>query len=92
VANPGKNLTPNTLIGLNREIVQCEKCPRLVSHCREVAANKRRAYLQWDYWGKPVPSFGDPSARMLILGLAPAAHGANPDISQRLGRRPSDLA
>lgn len=91
VANPGKNLTPNTLIGLNREIVQCEKCPRLVSHCREVAANKRRAYLQWDYWGKPVPSFGDPSARMLILGLAPAAHGANRTGRMFTGDRSGDF-
>jgi uracil-DNA glycosylase family 4 len=91
VAIPGKNLTPNTLIGLNREIVQCEKCSRLVRHCREVAAIKRRAYLQWDYWGKPVPSFGDPSARMLILGLAPAAHGANRTGRMFTGDRSGDF-
>lgn len=69
-------LTQN-LITLNREIVACEQCPRLTEHCREVARTKRRAYLGWDYWGKPVPSFGDPKARLLILGLAPGAHGAN---------------
>src|SRR6201987_5263187 len=62
---------------LEKKIIACRKCPRLIAHCREVAWVKRRAYLEWDYWGKPVPSFGDPDARMLILGLAPAAHGAN---------------
>jgi len=49
----------------------------LIAYCREVARTKRRAYLEWDYWGKPVPSFGDPDARVLIVGLAPAAHGGN---------------
>jgi uracil-DNA glycosylase family 4 len=49
----------------------------LVSHCEAVAATKRRAYQHWDYWGKPVPSFGDPAARLLVIGLAPGAHGAN---------------
>jgi uracil-DNA glycosylase family 4 len=62
---------------LQQKIISCEKCPRLIAYCREVARVKRRAYLDWDYWGKPVPSFGDPDARILILGLAPAAHGAN---------------
>lgn len=65
------------LITLNQQIVGCERCPRLIKHCREVAATKRRAYLDCSYWGKPVPSFGDSGARLLILGLAPAAHGAN---------------
>ena len=62
---------------LNKKIIACHKCPRLIAYCREVAQVKRRAYRDWDYWGKPVPSFGDPEARMLIVGLAPAAHGAN---------------
>jgi uracil-DNA glycosylase family 4 len=62
---------------LEKKVVACQKCPRLIAYCREVARVKRRAYLEWDYWGKPVPSFGDPDARALILGLAPAAHGAN---------------
>ena len=52
-------------------------CPRLVSHREAVALQKRRAYQEWDYWGRPVPSFGDPAARLLIVGLAPGAHGAN---------------
>jgi len=62
---------------LQEEVVNCCRCPRLRDHCREVAVVKRRAYREWDYWGKPVPSFGDPNARILILGLAPGAHGAN---------------
>lgn len=62
---------------LNRQIVACERCPRLREHCRTVAREKRRAYRDWDYWGRPVPNFGDPRARLLIVGLAPAAHGAN---------------
>jgi len=62
---------------LQREIVACALCPRLRDHCREVARVKRRAYLDHEYWGQPVPSFGDPQARVLILGLAPGAHGAN---------------
>jgi uracil-DNA glycosylase family 4 len=62
---------------LTREIVACERCPRLREHCRQVAEVKRRAYLDWTYWGKPVPSFGDPSARVMVIGLAPGAHGSN---------------
>lgn len=62
---------------LNRRIVRCERCPRLVEHCRKVAKVRRAAYWNHEYWGRPVPSFGDPEARLLILGLAPGAHGAN---------------
>jgi uracil-DNA glycosylase family 4 len=62
---------------INRDIVGCELCPRLRDYGREVARVKRRAYVDWEYWGKPVPSFGDPKARVLIVGLAPGAHGAN---------------
>ncbi len=62
---------------LNQHIIQCVRCPRLVKYIREVAAQKRRAYQDWDYWGKPVPNLGDPAARILIVGLAPGAHGAN---------------
>lgn len=65
------------LAALNARIVECERCPRLRDYCREVAEKKRRAYLDWDYWGRPVPSFGDAKARVLILGLAPGAHGSN---------------
>lgn len=62
---------------LNRDIAACERCPRLRTYCLEIAERKRRAFLDWDYWGRPVPNFGDPRARLLIVGLAPAAHGAN---------------
>ena len=62
---------------LQAEIVACQRCPRLVKHRTDVAINKRRAYRDWTYWGRPVPSFGDPAARLLIIGLAPGAHGAN---------------
>src|SRR5579872_3214981 len=62
---------------LAEEVVACTDCPRLVAHCRNMAEQKRRAYRDWDYWGKPVPGFGDPHARLLVIGLAPAAHGGN---------------
>ena len=66
-----------TLAALNARIVACERCERLRAHCVEVARVRRRAYAEWEYWGKPVPSFGDPDARVLLLGLAPGAHGSN---------------
>jgi uracil-DNA glycosylase family 4 len=62
---------------LNETIIACRRCPRLVGYREKVAREKRAAYRDWDYWGKPVPGFGDPHARLLILGLAPAAHGGN---------------
>jgi uracil-DNA glycosylase len=62
---------------LNQHIVACELCQRLRAHCTEVAQVRRRAYADWEYWGRPVPSFGDPNARVLALGLAPGAHGSN---------------
>ena len=62
---------------LQKQVVACTRCPRLVEYRQDVARKKRRMYADWDYWGKPVPSFGDPDARLLIVGLAPAAHGAN---------------
>jgi len=62
---------------LEEEIVGCRKCPRLVEYREKVAEEKRRAFCEWTYWGKPVPGFGDPHAELFILGLAPAAHGGN---------------
>jgi uracil-DNA glycosylase family 4 len=62
---------------LNSQIVTCEACSRLVAYRQEVACAKRRAFRDWGYWGRPVPGFGDRNARLLIVGLAPGAHGAN---------------
>ena len=62
---------------LNAGIAGCERCTRLRSYCAEVARTRRRAYAEWEYWGRPVPSFGDEGARVLVLGLAPGAHGSN---------------
>jgi uracil-DNA glycosylase family 4 len=62
---------------LNQEIITCRKCPRLVQWREEVSRTKRKAYKDWDYWGKPVPGFGDHKARVLVVGLAPGAHGSN---------------
>jgi uracil-DNA glycosylase family 4 len=67
----------NTFQELNTTIIACRKCPRLVAWREQVACEKRRAYRDWIYWGKPVPGFGDPAARVLVVGLAPGAHGSN---------------
>lgn len=79
------------VITLQREIVECRRCPRLIGHCEEVARTRRRAFRDWTYWGKPVPSFGDPEARLLILGLAPAQHGANRTGRMFTGDRSGDF-
>jgi uracil-DNA glycosylase family 4 len=62
---------------INKKIVACEKCERLRKYCGEIAAEKKKMFSHWDYWGRPVPNFGVPDAQLLIVGLAPAAHGAN---------------
>lgn len=66
-----------TLDVVRRAVIACQRCPRLRAYCAELASVKRRAFRDWDYWGRPVPSFGDPDARLMLIGLAPAAHGAN---------------
>lgn len=66
-----------SLAALERRIVRCRRCPRLVRWRERVAREKRREFQDWDYWGKPVPGFGDSRARLLVVGLAPAAHGGN---------------
>ena len=66
-----------SLATLNERIIACERCERLRPYCAEVARVRRRAYADFEYWGRPVPSFGDPKARVLLLGLAPGAHGSN---------------
>ena len=76
---------------LNEEIISCRKCPRLVRHREKVAQEKRRAYREWTYWGKPVSGFGDAHAQLLILGLAPGAHGANRTGRMFTGDRSGDF-
>lgn len=70
-------MAADTLKRVAADVTACERCPRLRAWCGEVARTKVRRFLEWDYWGRPVPGFGDPRARLLIVGLAPAAHGAN---------------
>lgn len=62
---------------LHTEVIECGKCPRLVLWRERVAAEKKAAFKEWDYWGRPLPGFGDPRAELLVVGLAPAAHGGN---------------
>ena len=66
-----------SLFEIQQSVIACEKCRRLRTYCERVAAEKKRAYRDETYWGRPVPGFGDPAARLLIVGLAPAAHGGN---------------
>jgi uracil-DNA glycosylase family 4 len=87
----GKKEAQSGMPALQQEIIDCRRCPRLNEHCSEMARVKRRAYLGWEYWGKPVPSFGDPDARVLILGLAPGAHGSNRTGRPFTGDRSGDL-
>lgn len=68
---------PASLSELNQAIIACQRCPRLRSYCAEVASVRKRMWADAEYWGKPVPSFGDPAAQILALGLAPGAHGSN---------------
>lgn len=68
---------PVALARVHSSIVSCERCPRLTVYCRRIAQEKKRAHRLEEYWGRPVPGFGDPDARLLLIGLAPAAHGAN---------------
>jgi len=76
---------------IQRAIPKCERCPDLRAYCADVAHKKRRAYEDFEYWGRPVPGFGDPTARILIAGLAPAAHGANRTGRMFTGDRSGDF-
>jgi uracil-DNA glycosylase family 4 len=81
----------SALAALQAEIVECRRCPRLVAWREAVAREKRAAYRDWDYWGRPVPAFGDPAARIVLYGLAPAAHGANRTGRMFTGDRSGDF-
>ncbi len=80
-----------TLAQVNAAIIACQKCPRLRTYCAAVAQEKRRAFREETYWGKPVPGFGDPKAHLLIVGLAPAAHGGNRTGRMFTGDRSGDF-
>src|SRR2546425_9903554 len=73
----GWPVSPDSLERVASEVVACRRCPRLVRYRERVARTKRAAFRDWEYWGRPVPGFGDPDAEVLIVGLAPAAHGGN---------------
>jgi uracil-DNA glycosylase family 4 len=79
------------LAQLQRQVVACTRCANLIAYCRQVAKLKRRMYRGCEYWGKPVPSFGDPRAELLILGLAPGAHGSNRTGRMFTGDRSGDF-
>lgn len=83
--------TASCLTKLQEVITSCTSCPRLVKHRTQISIEKRRAYRDWDYWGRPVPSFGNGKARLLILGLAPGAHGANRTGRMFTGDRSGDF-
>src|SRR6476469_8795676 len=76
---------------LQRDITTCTRCPRLRAHCEAVAVEKRAAFRGWDYWGKPLPNLGEASARLLVVGLAPAAHGGNRTGRMFTGDRSGDF-
>jgi uracil-DNA glycosylase family 4 len=79
------------LLALHDSVARCERCARLRTYCTGVAQTKRRAYMDWEYWGRPVPGFGDPEAWLWIIGLAPAAHGANRTGRNFTGDRSGDF-
>ena len=81
----------DTFDELSADVIACRACPRLVAWREEVAAVKRAAYRDWTYWGRPVPGFGDPDARIVVVGLAPAAHGANRTGRMFTGDRSGDF-
>ena len=83
--------TYTTLTDVNDAVIACEKCPRLRRYCEAVAREKRRAFRDQSYWGKPLPGFGDPQAHVLIVGLAPAAHGGNRTGRMFTGDRSGDF-
>jgi uracil-DNA glycosylase family 4 len=87
----GGSVMQDELATLEHVITTCRKCPRLVHYREEIARTKRRAYRHWTYWGRPVPAFGDPEAGLVIIGLAPAAHGANRTGRMFTGDRSGDF-
>ena len=87
----GRGRTPRSLAAIERAVPRCRRCPELRAYCAEVGRTSRRAFADWDYWARPVPGFGDRKARILITGLAPAAHGANRTGRMFTGDRSGDF-
>lgn len=87
----GRSDRARTVALIQKQVVRCGKCARLREYCAEVAREKRKAYQDWTYWGRPVPGFGDPRAKIVIVGLAPAAHGANRTGRMFTGDRSGDF-
>ena len=85
------SISQRQLATLQQRVVRCKRCPRLVVYREKVAREKRRMFREWEYWGRPVPSFGDPDAKLVIVGLAPAAHGANRTGRMFTGDRSGDF-
>jgi uracil-DNA glycosylase family 4 len=73
----GRSRSANVLPALEKRVIACERCPELRAYCAEIARTKKRAWRDAEYWGRPVPAFGDPRARLVLVGLAPCAHGSN---------------
>jgi uracil-DNA glycosylase family 4 len=86
-----RHASKHTIEILQQRVVACTACPRLIKYCRQVAQQKRRMYRDSEYWGKPLPSFGDPEAELLLVGLAPAAHGGNRTGRMFTGDRSGDF-
>src|SRR2546427_13279368 len=77
IVNASSNFSKQRILDLNKEVVECRVCPRLVEYRESVARVKKKRFLSWNYWGRPVPGFGDISATIVVIGLAPAPHGGN---------------
>jgi len=77
VVNPSSNFSKQRILDLNKEVVECQACPRLVEYRERIARVKKKRFLSWNYWGRPVPGFGDTAASIFVIGLAPASHGGN---------------
>src|SRR3989441_2658108 len=77
IVNPSSNFSKQRILDLNKEVVECQACPRLVEYRERIARVKKKRFLSWNYWGRPVAGFGDTAASIFVIGLAPASHGGN---------------
>ncbi|OLD14654.1 MAG: hypothetical protein AUI50_01750 [Crenarchaeota archaeon 13_1_40CM_2_52_14] len=77
IVTPSSKLSKHRILDLNKEVVECRACPRLVEYRESIARVKKKRFMRWNYWGRPVPGFGDIAASILVIGLAPASHGGN---------------